>query len=82
MSTTLIVNPRDDPAFASFVRAVQAEGIATPDEFERRLRQRYPEAVVRLRDLHGETFIIWYVYRDGHWVSGGPDSKGAGHGGL
>ena len=82
MSTTLIVNPRDDAAFASFVRAVQAEGIETPEKFERRLRERYPEAVVRLRDLHAETFTIWYVYRDGHWVSRARDSGGAGHGGL
>ena len=69
MSTTLIVNPRDDAAFARFVQAVQAEGVDTPERFEQRLRERYPDAVVRLRDLAGETFTIWYVYRDGHWVS-------------
>ena len=82
MSTTLIVNPRDDAAFASFVRAVHGEGIDTPQELQRRLRERYPDAVVRLRDLHAETFTIWYVYRDGHWVSRARDSGGAGHGGL
>jgi len=82
MSTTLIVNPRDDAGFASFVRAVQEEGFYTPEEFERRLRERYPDAVVRLRDLHAETFTIWYVYRDGHWVSRARDSGEAAHGGL
>jgi hypothetical protein len=82
MSTTLIVNPRDDPAFASFVQEIQAEGVDNPDDLELRLRQRYPEAVVRLRDLHAETFTIWYVYRDGHWVSGASAPGGAGDGGL
>jgi len=82
MSTTLIVNPRNDAAFTSFVQEIQAEGVEGPDEMELRLRQRYPEAVVRLRDIHGETFTIWYVYRDGHWVSGAREPRGAGHGGL
>ena len=77
MPSTLIVNPRDDPAFASFVRAIEADGVDSRDDFELRLRQRYPEAVVRLRDLHGETFTIWYVYRDGHWVSGMRGPRGA-----
>jgi hypothetical protein len=24
--------------------------------------------VVRARDLAGERPVVWYVYRDGHWV--------------
>ena len=82
MPPTLIVNPRDDEAFARFVLGIQAAGVDGPGDLELRLRQRYPDAVVRLRDLHGETFTIWYVYRDGHWVSGAREPRGAGHGGL
>ena len=35
------------------------------------LRQRWPLALVRPRELAGEQAQIWYVYRDGHWVQPG-----------
>jgi hypothetical protein len=40
-----------------------------PEELEAMLRDSYPRAVVRPRALSGETLVVWYVYRDGHWVS-------------
>jgi len=40
-------------------------------ELELRLRRSYPDAVVRPRDLSNEPYVVWYVYRDGHWVASG-----------
>ena len=34
----------------------------------RKLRERYPLAVVRPRDLSSERTAVWYVYREGSWV--------------
>ena len=69
----LVVNPATDRAFRDFVQqaAVSLEH-AAPADLERRLRARYPRAVARARDLHGEALRVWYVYRDGHWVLPGP----------
>ena len=69
MSTTLVVNPRDDPPFVALAERLVADGVRSPDELQTALRREYPEAVVRARELDGEAFTIWYVYRDGHWVS-------------
>jgi hypothetical protein len=46
-------------------------GAMEAGELERRLRTSYPSAVVRPRDLANEPFVVWYVYRDGHWVPSG-----------
>jgi hypothetical protein len=73
MSTTLVVNPRDDTPFVALAERLVADGVRSPKELQDRLRQEYPEAVVRARELDGEAFTIWYVYRDGHWVPGSPD---------
>jgi len=35
---------------------------------QRRLRDRFPRAIVRPRELAGERLEIWYVYRDGRWI--------------
>ena len=48
--------------------AVLANGVTAPDAFQERLRERYPRAVVRQRELASEPFTIWYCYRDGRWV--------------
>ena len=40
------------------------------------LRVRYPDAVVRARELSGEFLEIWYVYRDGHWTRSRPREPG------
>ena len=64
---TLILNPPDDHDFGAFVRS-RVEKEPGPEQLEARLRERYPRAIVRPRDLAGERIQVWYVYRDGHWV--------------
>jgi hypothetical protein len=65
---TLVLNPVTD---AEFVRAatVLGQDARTPKVLESRLRAIHPRAVVRARDLDGDAFPIWYVYRDGGWRS-------------
>ncbi len=63
-----VINPRRD---GDFVERVEAEGpaAATPQALESILRTDHPRAVVRPRQLEGERAEVWYVYRDGTWVS-------------
>jgi hypothetical protein len=68
MSITLVLNPRADPKFVALAEAIVADGIAEPLDLQARLRQDYPGAIVRARELDGEAQSIWYVYRDGHWI--------------
>lgn len=42
-----------------------------PEELASVLRLRFPDALVRPRDLAGERVAVRYVYRDGHWISEG-----------
>lgn len=70
MSPTLVLNPRHDTDFVTLAESIVSEGIGSPGELEERLRQRYPNVLVRARELYGEVFTIWYVYRDGHWIPG------------
>jgi hypothetical protein len=63
---SLIVNPIGDRAFAEEVRR-QAVNVHDPRQLQAQLRRMYPDAVVRPRELSGERFVVWYVYRDGHW---------------
>jgi hypothetical protein len=70
-SPTVIINPRDDLRFAEFVNRSLLTAVESPDALERLLRERYPRAVVRRRGLAGEQIEVWYVYREGRWVSGG-----------
>src|ERR1044072_3687456 len=77
MRPTLVTNPADDEAFAPVAARFVADGIEGIDEFERRLRTVYPKSAVHARLLSGETLVVWYVYRDGRWVSaGGADKDG------
>ena len=77
MAPTLILNPREDARFVTVAEAIAADGVDTPGEFQQRLRQHYPHVVVRPRELTGESFRVWYVYRDGHWISS-PDGTAEG----
>ena len=61
------VFPRDDIDFVALVDREALEA-RSPVELERRLRTAYPRAVVRERDLAGDTPQVWYVYRDGSWT--------------
>ena len=65
---SLITNPADDIAFRDHAEGALQEGQAVA-EFQQLLRRDYPQAVVRARDLAGERPVVWYVYRDGHWVA-------------
>jgi len=67
---TIVVNPRDDAPFVALAEKLVGDGVRSTGELQQQLRREYPEAVVRARELDGEAFTIWYVYRDGHWVSG------------
>ena len=68
MRPTLVVNPADDGVFAAFSQIIVDHGALTIDELERGLRSVYPQAAVHERQLAAEPILIWYVYRDGHWV--------------
>jgi hypothetical protein len=70
MSTrpVLILNPRDDATFTGYAEELATAVGLTPEALQHRLRERYPQAAVRPRDLSSERTTVWYVYRDGHWV--------------
>jgi hypothetical protein len=67
----LIASPRDDEEFRTTAEALVAAGANTPSALQAALRGRYPNVVVRARDLSGERGVIWYVYRDGRWTRSG-----------
>ena len=68
---TIVRNPGDDEAFARAIgEAMDGGALEDPETLERLLRATYPRAVVRPRELTGERGVVWYVYREGHWVSG------------
>jgi hypothetical protein len=66
---TLVLNPPGDEDFTSFARRSLNGGHIDPAELQRRLRTRFPHSIVRPRGLAGERIEIWYVYRDGRWIS-------------
>jgi hypothetical protein len=68
----VVINPRSDPAFANEVNALIERGIDTAPELQRALHGQFPRVVVNERALSGESQRVWYVYRDGNWVLGGP----------
>lgn len=67
---TIIRNPANDRAFHEAIEAVLDSGLDDPAAVQERLRGRYPQVVVRPRDLEDEKVPVWYVYRDGRWVAG------------
>jgi len=68
---TLVLNPSDDEQFRIDVEASVEDGIGTPAQLQGKLRKRYPQVVVRPRELAGERAQVWYVYLHGHWVRPG-----------
>ena len=68
---TLVLNPPDDEAFRSSAERLIEGGLLAPAMLQARLRQRWPSALVRPRELADESARTWYVYRDGHWVRPG-----------
>ena len=75
MPATLALSPRRDRSFAEFATELGTR-IDNPAEMQERLRERYPAAVCRARDLSSETAVVWYVYRDGSWTVGGDTIPG------
>lgn len=69
MKPTLVVNPSADESFAASCEEHLEEGADSIGELERRLRHSYPLAIVHVRELDGEGALIWYAYRDGHWIA-------------
>lgn len=65
----LVINPVTDPSFVRACNEAMRDHLERPDALQTKLREEYPSAVVRPRSLSGEITSIWYVYRDGHWVS-------------
>ncbi len=72
----LIVNPRDDMEFASQVEELLAAGADSTTALQDGLREHYPSAVVRKREISGERGVVWYVYREGYWVAPGGAARG------
>ncbi len=72
----LIVNPRDDPAFGTFVEELVAAGVPTTDALETALRRQYPLATVHKREISAERTVVWYVYREGRWIRPGGAARG------
>jgi hypothetical protein len=72
----LVLNPRSDVRFASGARDLVDKGVAKPEDLQRRLRERYPRAIVHIRELSGESISVWYVYRDGRWAKASERGEG------
>ncbi len=70
MRATLILNPADDATFRQAAEDLLPT-TETPEALEHALRERYPLCVVRPRALSDERIVVWYVYRDGHWIPRG-----------
>ena len=64
----IIANPPGDRAFRGMIDSALLSGRWRPHDLEAMLRTRYPNAVVRPRELDAERVEVWYVYRDGHWI--------------
>jgi PAS domain-containing protein len=71
------VFPRDDLDFVAVVNRAAVD-IHDAAELQRRLRETYPNVVVRIRGLHGDRTEMWYVYRDGTWTPTRRSWQGAG----
>jgi hypothetical protein len=69
----VIANPVRDRLFRKAVDEYLLTGGRRADELEAVLRVRYPHAVVRPRELDGERSVVWYAYREGHWIRGEND---------
>jgi hypothetical protein len=65
---TIIRNPASDREFERAIEVALRAGVSGPSELEAQLRQLYPRALVRPRDLAEEPIHTWYVYREGRWI--------------
>jgi PAS domain-containing protein len=67
----LVTMPSSDLAFRDYVTGIAMDWADGAAALERRLRRIFPRVVVRERELFGE-LPVWYVYRDGGWLSAEP----------
>ena len=72
---TILRNPSNDAAFEAAIQALMNEGVTELGAFRTRLRESFPLAEVRRRELAWESEEVWYVYRDGRWTSGDRPSR-------
>ncbi len=70
MRPMLMINPMTDQEFRRMTTQVVADADGDIASAQRQLRLDYPRAVIRARDISGESIVVWYVYREGRWVSG------------
>ena len=64
--------PHDDRAFRACAEALLSGGLRDPRDLQEQLRRSYPKAVVRRQHplgALGDSERLWYVYRDGHYVT-------------
>jgi hypothetical protein len=64
---TLVVSPQSDGEFVDLAYSL-LDDESTPASLEAAMRRTYPRCVVRPREISAERYVVWYVYRDGHWV--------------
>ena len=67
---TIVRNPPDDQALEKAIEEILDSGVIDPAAAQERLRERYPRAIVRPRELDAERTPVWYVYREGRWTPG------------
>ena len=61
----IICIPSTDPEMCGVVeRLYKSISWVTPDRLEAALRETYPHAVVRRRELSGDPMPTWYVFRE------------------
>jgi hypothetical protein len=70
----VVANPPSDSAFRALIDAALRAQDWRPQDLQTVLRTRYPASIVRPRALAGERFVVWYVYRDGHWIGSEDDA--------
>ena len=68
MRPILILNPRSDAQFVALISELMTDLVDQPSALQEGLRARFPDAVVRRRELSSEPTEVWYVYRDGRWT--------------
>jgi len=70
----IVANPVGDRDFRALIESSLISGASQPEDLEALLRTRYPQAIVRPRELADEPMSVWYVYRDGHWIRSDTDA--------
>lgn len=66
----IVRNPAHDVEFQHAIDDILAAGTVDPEVAQQLLRNVYPRATIRRRELESEPTEVWYAYRDGRWVSG------------